>query len=82
MKKHNSDKIEKKILLVRKRKKSLDIKAEEQPLRLGQKVAGDKIVLVRQTAAPIFKDIPDKRKPSESTSGSHSLSALRSFRSK
>jgi len=82
MKKQNSSKIEKKILLARKHKESLDMHADDQPIRLGEKAVGDKMVFIRKTSDAIFKDVSNKPKPAGHTSGSHSLTALRSFRSK
>lgn len=82
MKKQNEKNISKKAMFLRKSNKVMEQAIEDRPVRLGEKVAGDKLIHIGQEFGKEHNELLKKSKSPRNTSGSHSLTALSLFRSK
>jgi len=81
MKKQNDKSINNRAMLLRKNNKDMEWEIEDSPIRLGEKVVSDKLLHIDHAIDAEQNDLSIISKPRK-TSGSHSLSALRSFRFK
>ena len=82
MKKQNEKSISNKAMLLRKNNKEMEREIEDSPIRLGEKVVSDKLLHIDHALDAEHNELSRISKPPRNTSGSHSLTALRSFRSK
>ncbi len=82
MKQKSEKNIRNNAILLRKNHTELERDVEEQPVRLGDKSTGDKLIHINKHSDAALNVNSEKPKPSRNKSGSHSLSELRSFRSK
>ena len=81
MKKQNDKNINNRAMLLRTNNKEMERDIEDSPIRLGGKVVSDKLLHIDHAVEAEQNDLSIISK-SRNTSGSHSLSALRSFRFK
>ena len=82
MKKQNEKNISNKDFLLRKNHVEIEREIEDLPIRLDEKVVGDKLFHIDHSSDTEHNDLLKKSKFPSKISGSHSLTALRSFRSK